>query len=90
MQGELMNAVSCSKLRSNLKGVMDMVCDTHEPVIVVRRDGEKTVIISYDDYSALQETLYLLSSPKMAQRLRESLDSFRSGGGTEHPLAEEE
>ncbi len=69
---------------------MDMVCDTHEPVIVVRKNGEKTVLLSYADYSSIQETLYLLSSPKMAERLRESIDSFNKGTGTERSLAEDE
>jgi antitoxin YefM len=85
-----MNAVSYSELRNNLKNVMNMVCDTHEPVIVVRKNGEKIVILSYTDYSSIQETLYLLSSPKMAKRLRESIDSFNKGKGTEHSLTEDE
>jgi antitoxin YefM len=85
-----MNAVSYSELRNNLKNVMDMVCDTHEPVIIVRKNGEKTVMLSYADYSSIQETLYLLSSPKMAERLRESIDSFNKDRGTEHSLIEVE
>jgi antitoxin YefM len=82
-----MEALSYSELRSNLKKVMDRVCDTHEPVIVVRRRGEKTVMLSFADYSAIEETSYLLRSPKMAARLRESLESVRNGGGKERPLA---
>lgn len=85
-----MNAVSYSELRNNLKNVMDRVCDTHEPVIIVRKHGEKTVMLSYSDYSSIQETLYLLSSPNMAERLRESIDSFNKGRGTEHALIEDE
>lgn len=83
-----MEALSYSELRSNLKKVMDRVCDTHEPVIVVRRNGEKTVMLSYADYSAIEETSYLMRSPKMAIRLRESLESLRDGGGEERPLTE--
>lgn len=83
-----MEALSYSELRSNLKKVMDRVCDTHEPVIVVRRNGEKTVMLSYADYSAIEETSYLMRSPKMAARLRESLESLRDGGGEERALTE--
>ncbi|BAN36329.1 prevent-host-death protein [Sulfuricella denitrificans skB26] len=83
-----MEALSYSELRSNLKKVMDRVCDTHEPVIVVRRNGEKTVMLSYADYSAIEETSYLMRSPKMAARLRESLESLHNGGGEERPLTD--
>jgi antitoxin YefM len=85
-----MNAISYTELRSNPKRIMDMVCDTHEPVIILRKDGEKTVMLSYADYSAIQETSYLLGSPKMAERLRESIESFHKGTGVERALIEDE
>jgi antitoxin YefM len=85
----MINAVSYSELRSNPNKIMDMVCDSHEPVIIVRKHGEKAVMLSYSDYSSIQETLYLLSSPKMAKRLRESLESFNKGTGIERLLVED-
>uniref|UniRef100_Q3APS3 Antitoxin n=1 Tax=Chlorobium chlorochromatii (strain CaD3) TaxID=340177 RepID=Q3APS3_CHLCH len=81
-----MNAVSLNELRNNPQQVMDMVCDRHEPVIVIRKNGEKTVMLSYSDFSSMQETLYLLSSPTMAERLRESLESYSNGMGIEEAL----
>lgn len=83
-----MNAIYYKELRHNITKVMDRVCDTHEPLIITRKSGENTVLLSYQDYSAIQETLYLLSSPKMAARLRESLESFRQGTGVERALVE--
>ena len=85
-----MDAISYSELRQNLKTVLDSVCDRHEPVIITRRSGEKAVLLSYEDYSAIEETAYLLRNPKNAQRLRESIESFRQGGGEEQPLTDEE
>ncbi|GAB6041742.1 type II toxin-antitoxin system Phd/YefM family antitoxin [Endothiovibrio diazotrophicus] len=85
-----MDAINYSDLRGNLKSVLDEVCDRHEPVIITRRNGDKAVLISYEDYSAMEETAYLLRSPAMAARLREGLDSFRRGGGEERALAEDD
>ena len=78
-----MDAVSYSQFRQNLKTIVDQACDQHEPVIITRRHGGNAVILSHEDYRAILETCYLLRSPKMAQRLRESIDSFKSGQGVE-------
>jgi antitoxin YefM len=45
-------------------------------------------LLSYEDYSAIEETAYLLRSPKNAQRLRESITSFKEGKGLERELIE--
>ena len=63
-----MKTVSYSELRNNLKSVMDMVCDSHEPVIVVRKNGERTVVLSYTDYSSLHS----LSRSNMSERLHKN------------------
>lgn len=83
-----MNAIHYKELHHHLTKIMDRVCETHEPLIITRKSGRNTVLLSYEDYSAIQETFYLLSSPKMAARLRESLDSFRRGTGVERTLEE--
>ena len=45
-------------------------------------------ILSLDDYEALEETSYLLRSPKNARRLLESLAELGGGGGAERHFAE--
>ncbi|SEH05399.1 type II toxin-antitoxin system Phd/YefM family antitoxin [Candidatus Venteria ishoeyi] len=80
-----MNAIHIQELQQCLPQTLDQVCDDHEPMIITRA-GKQAVLISHEDYSALQETLYLLSSPVMAQRLRESLASFQQGQGVERDL----
>jgi antitoxin YefM len=45
-------------------------------------------MISLEDYQALEETAYLLRSPKNARRLLESIVELESGGGTERELIE--
>ena len=85
-----MNAMNYSELRSNLKATMDQVCESHEPVIVTRRNSDNLVLVAYEDYSAMEETSYLLRSPKNAKRLRESIQSFYEGKGQERTLLEEQ
>ena len=84
-----MNAINYSELRANLKCTMDQVCENHEPLIITRKNSDNLVLLSYEDYSAIEETSYLLRNPKNAKRLRESINSFYEGRGIERKLIEE-
>ena len=81
-----MNAINYSDLRKNLKSTMDEVVSSHEPIIITRQKGEKVIMMSYEDYSAIEETAYLIRSPKNAKRLRESIESYEKGNGKEQTL----
>lgn len=83
-----MNALTYSQARSNLAKTMDKVCDDHAPIIVTRKNQRSVVMISLEDYQALEETAYLLRSPRNARRLLESIAQLESGAGTERELAE--
>ena len=83
-----MNAVTYSKVRENLAKTMDKVCDDHSPVIVTRKNERSVVMMSLEDYQALEETACLLRSPKNARRVLESIAELESGGGTVRELAE--
>ncbi len=79
-EGKVMNdAMSYSEVRRNLKAVLDKVCDGHEPLLVKRRNGGNVVMVSEQDYRSMEETLYLMSSPKNAARLLEAMDEHRKG-----------
>jgi antitoxin YefM len=67
---------------------MEKVCDNHTPVIITRKNQRSVVMISLEDYQALEETAYLLRSPKNARRLLESVAELEAGGGTERELVE--
>jgi antitoxin YefM len=81
------DALTYSQARSNLAKMMDKVCDDHSPVIVTRKNRRSVVMMSLEDYEALEETAYLLRSPKNARRLLESIAELESGGGTERELS---
>ena len=83
-----MDAISYTRLRSDLASQMDRVCEDHAPIIVTRKTSSSVVMISLDDYEALEETSYLLRSPKNARRLLESIAELEGDGGTERELLE--
>jgi antitoxin YefM len=80
-----MDVISYTNLRARLAETMDRVCESHTPIIVTRNQ-QRVVMMSLEDYESLDETAYLLSSPKNAQRLRDSIARLEAGGGTVHEL----
>jgi antitoxin YefM len=74
-----MQIASYSEFRQHMKSFLDAVLKTRNPLFITRKHGEDLVVISKDDYTSLQETLYLLSSPKNAQRLSESIKQYEKG-----------
>lgn len=76
-----MEAISYTAARENLAGTMDKVCQDHTPVVITRKRDQAVVLLSLEDYEALQETAYLLQSPKNARRLLEATKSLNAGKG---------
>jgi antitoxin YefM len=85
-----MDAISYTAARANLANTMNRVCENHEPLIITRNGDQSVVMISLDDYNALEETAYLLRAPKNAQRLLAAIAELESGKGQERPLNEME
>lgn len=83
-----MDAITYTTARANLAKTMDQVCEDHSPVIITRNKAESVVMMSLEDYEALQETAYLLRAPKNARRLLESIAELEEGGGQERNLEE--
>jgi antitoxin YefM len=76
-----MNALTYSYTRQHFAEVMRQVNDDCMPVVVTSQRGKPVVIISLDDYHALEETAYLLRNPKGAKRLMSAIEELRGGGG---------
>ena len=81
-----MEAITYTAARQNLAKTMEKVCRDHSPVIVTRKSSNSVIIISLEDYEALEETAYLLRSPKNTRRLIESIAQLERGEGTEKEL----
>ena len=73
---------------ANLKGVMDQVVNDRTHVVVTRRNAESIVMLSLEDWNAIEETMHLLSNRANAKRLRDSIEQLDAGSGTERDLAD--
>ena len=83
-----MDAITYTAARRDLAKTMEKVCQDHAPMIVTRKSSESVVIMSLEDYEALEETAYLLRSPKNTRRLIESIAQLENGKGNEKELIE--
>lgn len=70
-----MNVITYTAARENLASTMDQVCLNRDPVIITRKRDQAVVMISLEDYEALEETAYLLRSPANAKRLLKSIEA---------------
>jgi len=71
--------ISYSELRQNLRQAIETVASKHEPFFITSHKKRKAVILSYEDYESLEETVYLLKHPKMAKRLLEAVADVKKG-----------
>ncbi len=77
-----MDAKTYTSVRQNLAETLDKVCRDHDPVFVTRRNGETVVMMSLSDYRSMEETAYLLRSPRNAARLMAAIEEIESGRAT--------
>ena len=82
-----MDVITYSAARANLASTMDKVCENHEALIVTRNGGQSVVMVSLEDYKALEETALLLRTPANAKRLLSAVAQLNSGKGKIRKLA---
>jgi antitoxin YefM len=80
-------SVTASEARQRLFPLIEEVNDDQVAVEIVSKKGT-AFLVSADEYRSLKETVYLLSSPQNAQRLRESLAEVADGQVQAHDLIE--
>ena len=84
-----MRAIHYSTARQNFAKLMNQVCEEHEPLIITRKTTNNNVVMmSLEDFNSIEETAYLLKSPKNAKLLRESLKQYKQGKYQERELIE--
>ena len=67
---------------------MPHVCNDHKPIIITRKSQDSVVMMSLEDYNAMQETTYLLRSPASARDPLESIAELEAGNGSEKKFFE--
>lgn len=81
-----MDVITYTDARASLKDVMDRVIHDSVDVVVTRKKREAVVMMSLDEYNAIQETLHLQRSPENARRLQSSIAQLDASKGTEREI----
>jgi antitoxin YefM len=84
-----MDVLTYSSLRNNLASTLDKVNEDHVSILITRQNGKPAVIMSLEDYKSYEETAYLMSSPKNAERLNQSISEIEAGQSKPHGIIEE-
>jgi len=74
-----MQAVVYSNARNNLRSLINKVCDDFDEFIISTKDNKTAVLMSYDEYASMKETLYLMSSKTNRERLDSAIEQIEKG-----------
>jgi prevent-host-death family protein len=67
-----MHTLTASEARANLYRLIDEAVESHEPIIISGKRSN-AVLLSAEDWSAIQETLYLLAVPGMRESIKKGM-----------------
>jgi antitoxin YefM len=74
-----MRVINFSEARNSLKGVLDQTILDADFTVITRRDAPDAVVMSFDTFNSLMETVHLLKTPANALHITRSIEQFRSG-----------
>lgn len=83
-----MKTISYSEARQSFSSLMNETIDDKTPILITRQNGKPCVIMSLDEYDALEETAYLLRVPANARHLLDSVAQLNAGKGQKRELQE--
>jgi len=66
--------MSASQARADIYNIMDETAQTHEPILITGKRNN-VVMLSQEDWNAIEETLYLNSIPNMVSSIQESMSA---------------
>ena len=67
-----MTTLTASKARVEMYKLLDKAAESHEPIQITGK-RHNAILIAEDDWRAINETLYLLSIPRMRESIRQGL-----------------
>ena len=69
-----MTAITASEARANLYRLIDEAASSHQPLLISGKRNN-AVLVSAEDWDAIQETLFLLSVPGMRESIRKGMET---------------
>ena len=70
----MVKVMTASQARMNIYKIMDETAESHEPIIITGKRNN-VVMVSEEDWNAIEETLYLNSIPDMAKSIQDAMAS---------------
>jgi len=67
-----MTTITASEARAGLYRLIDQVAESHKPITISGKRAN-AVLISEEDWSAIQETLYLMAIPGMRESIKDAM-----------------
>jgi len=83
-----MQVINVSEIQNNFNTIFDEVVKNQDEIIVNRNGNENVVIIPFEEYKSLKETLYLLGNKNNAKHLLESIKQIEEGKFLQRELIE--
>lgn len=68
-----METLTASEARANLYRLIDQTAESHQPIVITGK-RVNAVLLSSEDWEAIQETLYLLSIPGMRESIKKGME----------------
>jgi len=69
-----MTGITATEASNNLYRLIDETAESHQPIVIMGKRN-KAVLLSEEDWSAMQEMLYLLSVPGMGESIHEGIET---------------
>lgn len=69
-----MSILKATEARANLYNLIDETAESHQPIVITGK-RHNAVLLSEEDWNAINETLYLVSIPGMRESIREGLET---------------
>ncbi|PCI46593.1 MAG: type II toxin-antitoxin system prevent-host-death family antitoxin [Moraxellaceae bacterium] len=69
-----MTTLNATDARAKLYSLIDETAETHQPIVITGKRGN-AVLISEEDWNAINETLFLLSVPGMRESIRDGMST---------------
>jgi prevent-host-death family protein len=68
----IMTTITASEARAGLYRLIDQAAESHKPIVISGKRAN-AVLVSEEDWSAIQETLYLLAIPGMRESIKDAM-----------------